>query len=80
MLCFVMYWVCNIKDNPNVTYISTSAGYADLEVVFTIEDSDKLIEILEDIFSKFPGAIRKYIYWASKKAYKFRCMPEMYFK
>ena len=61
-----------------MTFISTSAGYADLEIVITIEDSDKLLEILEDMFSKFPGAIRKYIYWTSKKAYKYRCMPERY--
>lgn len=67
-----------IKYNPYVTFISTSAGYADLEIVITIEDSDKLLEILEDMFSKFPGAIRKYIYWTSKKAYKYRCMPERY--
>ena len=72
-------WNC-IKYNPYVTFISTSAGYADLEIVFTTEDSDKLIEILEDVFSKFPGAVRKYIYWASKKTYKFRCMPEIDFK
>ena len=72
-------WNC-IKYNPYVTFISTSAGYADLEIVFTTEDSDKLIEILEDVFSKSPGAVRKYIYWASKKTYKFRCMPEIDFK
>ena len=66
-----------IKYNPYVTFISTSAGYADLEIVITIEDSDKLLEILEDMFSKFPGAIKKYIYWTSKKAYKYRCLPDM---
>jgi len=66
-----------IKYNPYVTFISTSAGYADLEIVFTIGDSDKLVEILEDVFSKFPGAIRKYIYWTSKKAYRYRCLPDM---
>ena len=69
-----------VKYNPYVTFISTSAGYADLEVVFTIEDSDKLVEILEGIFSKFPGSIRKYVYWTSKKAHKYRWMPEMNFK
>jgi Lrp/AsnC family transcriptional regulator for asnA, asnC and gidA len=66
-----------IKNNPYVTFISLSAGYADIEIVFTINDSDKLLEILEDSFSKFPGVIKKYIYWTSKKAYRYRCLPNM---
>lgn len=70
----------DIKYNSHVTFINTSAGYADLEIEFTIEDTDKLIEVLEEISSKFPGAIKKYIYWSVNKSYKLRCLPEMDFK
>ncbi len=66
-----------LKFNPYVTFINTSAGYADLEVEFTIEDSDKLIDIIENLSLKFPGAIRKYLYFRAKKIYKFRCLPEL---
>jgi len=69
-----------IKYNPYVTFINTSAGYADLEVEFTIENEDKLIDVMEDVSSKYPGAIRKYIHWSAKKSYKLRCLPEMEFK
>jgi len=69
-----------IKYNPYVTFINTSAGYADLEIEFTIKDSDKLIDVMEEVSSKFPGAIRKYIYWNVKKDYKLRCLPTMDFK
>ena len=68
------------KYNPNVTFINTSAGYADLEIEFTIENADKLIEIIECASSQFPGVFRKYIYWGAKKGYKLRCLPEMDFK
>jgi DNA-binding Lrp family transcriptional regulator len=66
-----------IKYNPYVTFINTSAGYADLEIEFTVEDTDKLHEIMEEVYSQFPGAIRKYIYFSSKKSFKLRCLPEM---
>jgi len=68
-----------IKYNPYVTFINTSAGYADLEIEFTIENEDKLIDVMEGLSSKYPGAIRKYIYWSPKKSYKLRCLPEMEF-
>ena len=69
-----------IKYSPYVTFINTSAGYADLEIEFTIENEDKLIDVMEDVSSKYSGAIRKYIYWSAKKSYKLRCLPEMEFK
>lgn len=69
-----------LRYNPYVTFINTSAGYADLEIEFNIENSDKLIDAIEDVSSKFPGAIRKYTYFSSSKSYKLRCLPEMDFK
>jgi Lrp/AsnC family leucine-responsive transcriptional regulator len=66
-----------IKYNPYVTFINTSAGYADIAIEFTIENSDRLIDIIEETSSKFPGAIRKYLYWSKKKWFKLRCLPEL---
>lgn len=66
-----------LKYNPYVTFINTSAGYADIEIEFTIENSNKLIEIMEDVSAKFPDSIRRYIFWSAKKTYKLRCLPEL---
>ncbi len=66
-----------LRINPNVTFINTSAGYADLEAEFTIESSEKIIEFMEAISSEFPNAIRKYIHWRGVKGYKLRCLPEL---
>ena len=65
------------KYNPYVTFINTSAGYADLEIEFTIENADKLVDMVDEVSSKFPDAVRKYIYFTAKKGYKLRCLPEM---
>jgi len=69
-----------IKYNPHVTFINTSAGYADLEIEFAIENSNKLIEVIEDVSSKFPGAIKKFIHCRCEKSFKLHCLPEMEFK
>lgn len=66
-----------LKYNPYVTFINTTAGYVDIEIEFVIENSDRLIDIIEEVSSRFPGAIRKYLYWSKKNWYKLRCIPEM---
>jgi len=66
-----------LKYNPYVTFINTSAGYADLEIEFVIENSDKLIQLMEELLLEFPGAIRKYIHWGSSNEHKLQCIPEM---
>ena len=65
------------KCNPYVTFINTSAGYADLEIEFTVENTDMLLKIMEELSTHFPGAIRKYVYFFTKKSFKLRCLPEM---
>lgn len=66
-----------LKYNPHVMFINTSAGYADLEMEFVIEDTDTLINFIEELSSQFPGAFRKYIYYRAKKFYKIRSLPEL---
>jgi len=65
------------KDNPYVTFINTSAGYADIEIEFTIENSNKIVEIMDKLIANFPNSIRRYIYNSAKKPYKLRCLPEL---
>jgi len=65
------------KYNPYVTFINTSAGYADIEIEFTIENSENLLDLMEETSNHFPGVIRKYIYFGAKKNFKLRCLPEL---
>ena len=65
-----------LKNNPFVTFINTSAGYADLEVELVIQNSNEMIKLMEEVIFKFPGVIKKYIYFSSIKSYKLRCLPE----
>jgi len=67
-----------IKYNPYITFLNTSAGYSDIGIEFNIESIDKIIAIIDDVSSQFPGAIRKYTYFGGQsKPYKIRCIPEM---
>ena len=52
-----------IKSNPYLVFISTAAGVSDLELEFHLENADKVNQIMEEISSKFPGAIRNYNYF-----------------
>ena len=69
-----------IQENPHVTFINTSAGYADLEIEFNIVNLDKLIGYMDELQAKFPNAIRKFIYFSGLvpgQINKLRCFPEM---
>lgn len=66
-----------IKYNPYLTFIGTSAGVSDLELEFDVENSIKLNQIIEDINSRFPGAIRNHSYFTVSETHKVRCLPEL---
>lgn len=69
--------IAHIKNNPNLTFIATSAGISDLELEFNLEGPDKLNKIMEEINSKFSGVVRKYEYFTASKIHKVRCIPEL---
>jgi len=67
----------HLKYNPYVTYLNTSAGYADIEIELVIETIDALLLIIEDITKKFPRIIKKYTYFMAQEDMVYRCIPEM---
>ena len=69
-----------LQDNPYVTFINTSAGYADIEIEFAVKSQEELIQIIDNISKEFPESIKKYIYYNASKFHKIRCLPEMKFK
>ena len=52
------------------------SGWCDIEPEMVAESVDKLIEIIDEINQKFPGAIRKQDYWISTNVHKERWLPE----
>lgn len=60
--------------NPFVTYINTSIGYADLEIEFIVENSDALLQVINNLSVKFPQIIKNYVYYEGQKTYKTRCI------
>jgi hypothetical protein len=49
----------HLKYNQYVTYLNTSAGYADIEIELVIESIDALLLIIEDITKKIPPHNKK---------------------
>jgi len=66
-----------VRNNPNLVFIGTSAGVSDLELEPDLKDSDLIHSMLDDINTKFPGAVRKYEYFTVKQVHKYRWMPEL---
>jgi Lrp/AsnC family leucine-responsive transcriptional regulator len=66
-----------IKKCPNVTFINTSAGYADLEIEFNIENLDRLHNYIDELQNIFKNSIRKFTYFrgGSPGQLKIRSFP-----
>lgn len=66
-----------LKDKPYLEYMNLTIGWADLEPEFVVKNFDELLKILDEINSKFSGAIKKQAFFITEKLYKIRCMPEL---
>ncbi|MBN1280276.1 MAG: Lrp/AsnC family transcriptional regulator [Candidatus Thermoplasmatota archaeon] len=66
-----------LKDKPYLEYMNLAIGWADLEPEFVVNNFDELLKILEDINTKFSGAIKKQSFFITEKLYKLRCLPEL---
>ena len=68
-----------VKGNPYVENImDMTIGWCDLNFELMVKDIDSLTQIIEDIDSRFPGAIRKTNFWMAHKVHKERWLPELY--
>ncbi len=64
-----------IKNNPNLVFIDTYTGDADLEIEFHLESMSQLYQIMQDIMEKFPNAISHYKHLNIIEYHKFLYMP-----
>ena len=55
-----------------------AVGWCDLEFEIIIEDVDKLSQVMDDIYAKFPNAIKKQTFWICESVPKERWLPELY--
>ena len=57
--------------------IDESAGIADLEADFIVENVNQFYQIMEDLTIKFPNAIQNYTYFYVSKIHKLKYIPEV---
>ena len=65
---------------PYFVTLNEAIGWADIEPEIYTKNVDSLIEIMEDLDSKFPRAINKQSYWIHVKGRKLNTLPKMEFK
>ena len=59
-----------ITSNQNFTYFCKTIGYVDLEFALYLNNSFQLNQIMENLSSKFPDAIKNYTYFSFIKIHK----------
>ena len=69
-----------LAEKPYLEYIDMAIGWSDILSEVIVENVDKLLEIMAELNSKFPGAIRKQSFIIIKEYHKERWLPEMDFK
>ena len=62
--------------NPHLVYLGKSAGYADLELDFLVENVNQLFDIMELLKGKFPNSIKNYKYFYESKIHKMQYLAE----
>jgi len=65
-----------LKLNPNLFVLTKTAGYADLEFDFVVEDITQLLHIMEDVKKKLPDTIKSYKYFFQPEIHKLVYIPE----
>jgi Lrp/AsnC family leucine-responsive transcriptional regulator len=66
-----------LKDKSYLECMNMAMGWADIEPEFVVKNVDELMQVIEEINIKFPGAIRKQAFWIIEKVHKERWLPEI---
>jgi Lrp/AsnC family leucine-responsive transcriptional regulator len=66
-----------LEKKPSFVCLNVAFGWCDIECEFVLKNLDELSDIIREINSKFPGAIKKQVFWVIKKIHKERTLPEM---
>lgn len=68
-----------VKEKPYCDTLNVAIGWCDLEFELIVDNVDQLGKIMEDLYSRFPNAIKKQTFWIAEKFYKERWLPEFEF-
>jgi Lrp/AsnC family transcriptional regulator for asnA, asnC and gidA len=71
------YIIDYVDNDPNLDEIILSIGYADLELIYILKNTNELRETMEDLSIKFPNTIKNYFYFSAFKTHKWSWMPEV---
>ena len=65
-----------IQKNPNILVISETFGRGvDLDFGFALKDQTQLLDIINDLSSKFPETIKNFRYFSIIKYHKYNLIP-----
>jgi len=62
--------------NPHLFAVNKTAGYADLELDFFVDNIGQLLQIMKDLNVKFPNTIKNYTYFYESEFHKLKYIPE----
>jgi len=68
-----------LKEKPFCDTLNVAIGWCDLEFELIVENVDQLGKIMDDLYSRFPNAIKKQTFWIAEKVHKERWLPELDF-
>jgi Lrp/AsnC family leucine-responsive transcriptional regulator len=67
-----------LREKPCCDTLNVAIGWSDLEFEIIVENVENLGRIMEDIYSKYPTAIKRQTFWIAEKIHKERMLPELY--
>ena len=67
-----------LESKPYVEYLNFSLGWADIEPEFVVKNVEEVLQIIEDIETKFSNSIKKQNIWIGESVYKLCCIPEIF--
>jgi Lrp/AsnC family leucine-responsive transcriptional regulator len=67
-----------LKEKSYCDTLNVAIGWSDLEFEIIVQNVDHLGRVMDDIYSKYPNAIKKQTFWIAEKFHKERWLPELF--
>ena len=67
-----------LENKGCIECLNVAVGWSDIEPEIVVENTDKLIKLMEEISDKFPNSIKKENYWIMATVHKERWLPDLY--
>lgn len=67
-----------VKEKPYCDTLNVAIGWSDLEFEIIVQNVENLGKVMEDIYAKYPTAIKRQTFWIAEKIHKERWLPELF--